>query len=311
LFLDGGMAGTGSGEPSENMNCGGRKLELAPQPAELLLLLDRSGSMLENLHERGSGRFVQKWSEVVGALDVVVQTTQAGVAWGLKLFPHPDACAVPEGMTVPVAPHNHAAILHAVRNNPATDGRGSTPTEEAIRKAGAALRVSPSPASQYLLLATDGLPTCHPGGRVPEAARAGAVAAVAELRGAGIPVFVVGIATLGSDAHATLNQMAETGGRARMDPTRYYSVASRGELVSALETITGQIYACTFPLVPAPPVPDNVTVEVDGVRLARDREHRDGWDYGEDHRSLLLHGPACNAVKASGNHRVQILYGCP
>ena len=208
-------------------------------------------------------------------------------------------------------PDNHASVLAAIRNNPASEGSGSTPTQEAIRKAGAALLTSTSQHSQYLLVATDGLPTCRLGDSSPAVDRAGAVRAVGEVHAAGIPVFVVGIATLGSDAHETLNQMAETGGRARVDPTRYYSVASRGELISALETITGQIYACTFPLGALPPVPDNVTVEADGMRLTRDREHRDGWDYGENNRSVLLHGSACDRLKRGGDHHVQILFGCP
>ena len=50
---------------------------------------------------------------------------------------------------------------------------------------------------------------------------------------------------------------------------------NRDELVAALEAITGQIASCTFPLNPPPPVPNNVAVEVDGMRVARDPNQ--GW----------------------------------
>jgi hypothetical protein len=305
-----GASGSAPAEPTESMNCGGQKLELDRRPADLVLVLDRSGSMLQNLRDRQSGRFVQKWTEVVGALDAVVDTTQSGVAWGLKLYPLPDGCGVPDGLTVPVALDNHAAVLGAIRSNVALEGSGGSPMREALRKAAAALTALPSASAKYLVLATDGLPTCQPGLGASEEDRAGAIAAVSETRAAGIPVFIMGIATETSPAHETLNQMAAQGGRARKEATAYYPVGSRGDLVAALQSITGQIYACTFRLDKMPPAPDNVTVEIDGVRVPRDRDHAEGWDYGDDARSLLLHGQACERLKAGQPHEVQVLYGC-
>jgi hypothetical protein len=298
------------GTPTETANCGYKRIELQRRPADLVLVLDRSGSMLENLREPGSGRYVQKWGEVVGALDEVVRTTQSGVAWGLKLFPHPDACAVPAGLTVPVVRDNHAAILGAIRANPALEGTGSTPTQDAIRKAAVALLAEPAQGARYLVLATDGLPGCNAGGTALEE-REAAIAAVAETRAAGIPVFVMGIATRGSDAHDTLNQMAARGGRARGDATGYYPVGGRQDLVAALEAITGQVYACTFRLEQAPPAPDRVSVELEGAPVPRDPEHREGWDFGEGQSSLLLYGSACERLRSGEASKVQILYGCP
>jgi hypothetical protein len=307
----GDAAGRAGPEPTETMNCGQQRIELAPQPADLVLVLDRSGSMLQNLRDRQSGRFVQKWAEVVGALDAVIDSTEGGVAWGLKLYPHGDTCAVPEGLTVPVALANHAAIVAAMRSSPALEGSGSTPAQDALRKAGMALRNRQSAGSKYLLLATDGLATCRPGGGAADGDRDGVLAAVDELRASGIPVFVLGIAIEGSEAHASLNEIALRGGRARADATRYYRVGSRVDLLAALEAITGQIYACTLRLDQAPPVPDNITIELDGRRLWRDPEHRDGWDYGDDTRSVLLFGPACAQLEQAAARKVQVLFGCP
>jgi hypothetical protein len=132
---DGGP-GTGT-EPSENLNCGNQQVNLDPRAAELVLVLDRSGSMLENLRDRGSGRFVQKWAEVVSALDAVVDTTDSGVAWGLQLYPMPDGCAVDDHLTVPLATHNHAAVLAGIHDNRGWTHR-ATPTQMAVRRATAA-----------------------------------------------------------------------------------------------------------------------------------------------------------------------------
>jgi hypothetical protein len=297
-------------EPTETGNCGSQIVDLNPQPAELVLVLDRSGSMLENVHDRGSGRFVQKWSEVVGALDAVIGTTQSGVAWGLQLYPVPDGCAVSDDLTVPVSTGNHRTVLAGIRGNPAVDGTGSTPTQLAVRRAAAALWARDSAASKYLVLATDGQPTCRPAAGAQEDDRAGAVQAVADAQAAGVGVFVVGVATEGSEAHETLNQMAVQGGRARGTSTRYYPVGSRGDLVWALETITGQIFACSFPLDAPPPAPENVLLEIDGQRVPRDLTHQDGWDYGEGERTLVVHGPACDGLRTARPQKVRILYGC-
>jgi hypothetical protein len=122
---------------------------------------------------------------------------------------------------------------------------------------------------------------------------------------------VVGIATAGTEAHETLNEMASKGGRPRNDPTRYYPVSSRDELVAALESITGQIASCTFPLQPPPPMPDNVAVEIDGRRVQRDPTQMNGWNYGPDNRTVVLFGAVCEDLKAGAAKNVQILYGCP
>ena len=90
--------------------------------------------------------------------------TQAGVSWGLKMYPLPDTCGVPDGATVPLATGNHAAIMKAINDNRAQENGGSTPTRVAVNKATAFLKSSLSPNAKYLLLATDGLPNCIPGG---------------------------------------------------------------------------------------------------------------------------------------------------
>jgi hypothetical protein len=123
-------------------------------------------------------------------------------------------------------------------------------------------------------------------------------------------VFVMGIATQAGEAHGTLNEMAIRGGRARADATRYYPVASRADLVSALELVTGQVFACTFRLDQMPPDPDNVAVALDGDALPRDPTHLEGWDYGEGASSVVLFGAACGRLRNGEASRVQILYGC-
>ena len=110
-------------------------------PPTLLLILNRSGSMVEQVGGK------EKWAETVAALDTVVSRTQAAVAWGLKLLPLPSQCSVPIGVTVPVVTSNHAAVMKSINDNRAVENGGSTPTREAVNKGFDALKATPSPNS--------------------------------------------------------------------------------------------------------------------------------------------------------------------
>ena len=305
-------AGAPDATPSEQMNCGLNKIDLARKPGNLLLVLDRSGSMALAVSEAQPS---ERWGEVVGALDEVMTKTQRSIAWGLKLYPSGSVCGVPEGATVPLAATNHDPIMAAItQNRPVIDG-GATPTQDAVRKALAFLKAETTLRGlkdPTLVIATDGEPNCAGAVNPGEGSDAdGAVAAVAEAKAAGIPAYVVGIATAGSDADATLNRMAEAGGRARADATKYYPVSNRDQLVQAFAAITGEIASCTFPLDRQPPVPDNVAVNLDGARLPEDSLQQQGWHYGANHESIILAGDACDKVKTSPTSSVQIIYGCP
>jgi hypothetical protein len=293
--------------PTEGMNCGLDKIQLRSQPGQLLLILDRSGSMAQVV---GPTQPIEKWGEVVKALDAVVSRTQASIAWGLKLYPMGSVCGVPDGLTVPMAADNHQAIMAAIAaNRPIIDG-GATPTREAILKAMQDLKNVPSGMAPHLLVATDGIPNCTTmtAGNPPDPA--GAIEAVQLAHAAGIPAYVVGIATAGTDADTTLNSMAMAGGRPRNDATKYYPVASRDELMAAFTTISGQVASCTFPLTRRPPVPDNVAVDVGGQRISQDPTMTGGWYYGPNQESITLAGAPCDQVK-QGTTDVKIIFGCP
>ena len=126
----------------------------------------------------------------------------------------------------------------------------------------------------------------------------------------GFKTFVIGIATKFGDANMTLNRMAEAGGTPRMGDPRYYPVASRQELINAFSLITGKVADCVFPLDKLPPSPDDVAVDVNGMRLTRDPTKMNGWDYAADNKAIQIYGAACEAIK-NANAQVKIIFGCP
>jgi hypothetical protein len=285
--------------------CGSDQYALPKFTADVLVVLDRSGSMAENL---GAGTKWQAASSVVK--DTV--TNSANLSWGLKLFPTGAMdCGISAGVEVPIAIGSGGAIRTAI------DGAGppmgtlgnGTPTTATMQAATAYLKTVTSSGPKTIVLATDGAPTClnnNPGTR--DEMRA--IAAITDAATAGFKTYVIGIATAAADV-GTLNKMADAGGTARAGATHYYPAGSRAELTAALETITSALIPCVFPIANRPPEPDYVTVTVDGKPLVRDLAHLQGWDYVSAGAAVQIYGMACDALKKGTALSAGIFYGCP
>ena len=74
----------GSGGTGGERTCGLQNFDVERKPAEILLLLDRSKSMIEDTTSDG---VTLKWNAVIPALKQVIMDTNAAVSWGLKVFP--------------------------------------------------------------------------------------------------------------------------------------------------------------------------------------------------------------------------------
>lgn len=310
----GGSTGVGSGPPEGA--CGLKKFGLDRVPAELMIVLDRSGSMRRTADgQPPAGGQTDKWTETTAAIDESVNATQANIFWGLKMFPmppitqasDPNKCNGETAPSVEPATNDHDAIMSAIRSSAPVIDVGATPTSAAVRTAATYMKARTTTNPKYLLLATDGLPNCG-GGNDRSNDVPGAVAAI---KNAGLPVFVVGIAVPGTDGNDTLNQMADAGGVPRAGDQHYYSVRNKADLIAALGAITGQIASCSFVLDGDPPDPTTVAVDIDGQRVPQDTTHANGWDFGGNVRTVTLFGGWCDKVKSGGVKDARITFGCP
>jgi hypothetical protein len=314
----------GSGETA----CALKRFNLDRKPPELMLVLDRSGSMQRdaagNAPNAPGFMAPTRWDATTSALDAVLHATQAGVAWGLELFPYPKtttqtdplACKGDAPPTNQPAFNAHDAIMGVVNASAPPLDIGTTPTRAAIATAVAYLKTRTTPNPKYLLLATDGEPNECANPNNPANARAptpnldATVAAVQASADAGFPVFVVGLA-IGDKADA-MNRLAAAGGRPREGATKFYPANSTAELETALTTIASAISDCTFVLGTAPPVPQDVAVDVGDARVGQDAAHKNGWDFGgPDKKTIVLYGPLCDDVKAGKVRNAAISWTCP
>ena len=286
--------------------CGSDEYILPKFTADVLVLLDRSGSMGAR-----SGARSTKWNDAATAVKATVAAS-TGLSWGLKLFPTGgQRCGASGTVEVPVS----AASADNIRT--AIDGAGppmaplgdGTPTTATVMAATAYLKSLTFPFPRYIVLATDGAPTCQADN--PDTRdEAGAIAAIQEATAAGFKTFVIGIATATADVD-TLNRMADAGGAPRPGATRYYPAANRAELSAALDTITSGLITCVFPLAHRPPDPSFVTVTVGSAPILRDLSHTQGWDYINAGAAIQIYGAACESLKRGTVQGAGIYYGCP
>jgi len=137
---------------------------------------------------------------------------------------------------------------------------------------------------------------------------------------AGIPTFVVGIATGGSNAETTLNSMAVAGGYPQMGAaTQYYGVSNTAEFAAVLQTLVSVASTCNFSI-PTPPTTDGTTSREDitvtgGTGAGSDatipQDANNGWTYSDTtHTSITLHGSSCDQVMAGTVTTVTIIFNC-
>jgi hypothetical protein len=297
-------------------DCGHQNFQIAQKPVNVLLVLDRSASMVEDSTPT-------KWSIVVPTLQGVVELTNSSISWGLKVFPEGTAsqctaATAPIGVKVPIGPLKGPEVAAAIGATQPT-GNG-TPTATAIREAIKDLRAVASTDPKYILLATDGEPSCADplAGSVDSTnARTQAIAAVGEALTAGFPTFVVGITTPGkTSALASLDAMADAGGKPRQDPNplspKYYIAATAQDLLGAMQSITSTVVTCTFPLDTTPPDKNLVNVYIGTEPVHHDTTAVDGWHYDPPtSNTIQLYGSACDKVRDVGAQSVNVVYVCP
>jgi von Willebrand factor type A domain-containing protein len=299
--------------PTTDANCGATRNTAMRVPPDLLLVFDRSGSMLEDPTTGNdctpAATCPSKWNQATSAVNTAVTGSQTTIRWGLKLFStNGNGCMVDPGVQVGTGFNTEPAIAAALAG---ARPSGSTPTTLAMTLAGDYLATLTTPNPRFIVLVTDGQPTCAGGDGDGDDSPA-AVAAVAAQAARGYGTFVVGIATSSiAMADATLTQMSTAGMHPRVGTPNYYLVNNTAELVAALGKIGTQVGSCTFNLASPPPDPNNVVVLADGKIVPKAALPTDsGWTYGAAMTSVTLTGTYCQDVMSGVTTNVEALFGC-
>jgi len=158
----GSTGGSNSGLGGEGGACGGEEVSADPVVANVLFVIDKSGSM----DATPDGFTDSKWDTLVSSLGAALDAVQDDIQMGLKLYPSgdtdTDACALEGGVDVDVAPGADALPdIDAALADATPDGQ--TPTAAALQlaldyfKEGAGSSLE---GEGFVVLATDGGPNC-------------------------------------------------------------------------------------------------------------------------------------------------------
>jgi hypothetical protein len=303
--------------PYPDATCGAQTEEIElinlGDPPDLLIVLDRSGSMLLPPNFPFPGDPDTKWTIMTNALTAVTGAMDGNIRFGMSVFPSDNACAV-DSTPVVAIDIDQGADIAAWMSGHSPDG--NTPAHWGLEAALDIYAGIPiNDAGRYVLFATDGVPNC--GGDPPTdevETKTETVAAVTALANAGIKTYVLGFgAGLTLDAQL-LNDAAQAGEVPLAGgPPYYYGAEDSDALEAVLIAIAGGIIvpSCSYELVDPPPDPDAVMVIIDGVVVPRSTNHTNGWDYHPDANTITFFGSYCTSIEAGDVINVEFIYGCP
>lgn len=321
----GGAGGedTAGTPPSAEENCGKHTENTKHEVVDILVVLDRSGSMSLNIandcycdqetrREGVAGRYSlcsdlvgckNRWTSVSAGIETIVAATP-DIQWGLKLYSTPgqdDTCGVSSEIENPIG-----SIASAIRDTIDKASPGNhTPTAAGITTAAKYLNELKDDNTKVILLATDGEPKCADGGKRPDTEDSkGTKAAIEAALAMGIKTYVIGI----GPSTGNLDNFAEAGGTGK-----HFPATSPEALNEALSTIGTAVVSCTFTLDNSNPEtgvvdPNNVAVYVDKNLV--EKGDTDGWSFGENDKTIVLNGAICEQVKTARKSTVEVLLGC-
>lgn len=275
--------------------CGGEVYGADNVPPNVMIVLDRSSSMTEQI----SGG--TKWDVARAAINQLIATHGNDVRFGLKLYPGVDLAGDP-GMAcgpglvfVDPADGTGPAITSTLMMANTSSG---TPTAEALTTLVGYAPLQDATRNNYILLITDGQSNCAD----PIPVVANILAQTPSVR-----TFVVGFGT-GVDP-AELDAMALAGGTAGPNMPYYFQADDAAALDAAFSTIVGSVLSCSYALSEVPPDPNQLYVWIDGMLVAADPAN--GWTYDPVTNQINFVGTTCDALQSGTAGELIVSYGCP
>ncbi|MDB4973135.1 MAG: glycine-rich protein [Myxococcaceae bacterium] len=302
----GGDAALGTINPIGN-TCESLLINAQPNAPEVLIVLDRSGSMIGNNPTK-----TDRWSPSASVIKEVTAQLDGAMHFGMMMFPDPTPnavggqCAVGQ-LSVPIGAGNARAIAAAIDASPPTKN-SATPTAATLQAALGAITSEPAcadsctPPRKYVLLVTDGAPNCGAGGTTTEQSDVDACGTGLDaLKADGVTTYVIGYDTA-KDAKIAqiMDGFATHGGTEKQLP-----VEDEASLLSTLTSIAGQLVACDYQLSSEVSDPKFVRVTVDGQQY----DLGEGWTLKEDRKTIVL-GSACDKLRDARPHALRITLEC-
>lgn len=295
--------------------CGGFQFEIEAVPPNLLILLDRSGSMDASVPNTNLNR----WEVAKLAIAQLTNGFDATIRFGLATY---SAC-VGNGcsagtVVVPIADMNAAAINGFLDmtvgvgsgSGNAINGEGKieylcdsgdpeTSTGKSLQAQVGAPALQDAARDNAVLLITDG---AESGDCIDNGVNGPVAAANLFAQAISVKTFAVGFGGANLDE---INMIALAGGT-----TQGYLAEDPAQLEAALDQIANAVATCTFELDQVPPDPSEIYVFFDKMLPGVPYDPTNGWTYDPLTNTITFHGTACASIKAGSIVDIDIVYGC-
>lgn len=280
-------------------DCGAQEFALTKVVPNVMIVLDRSGSMEGDVQDSDKNR----WEVAKDAIFKLVTTFNEEIRFGLVTYSAcvGNGCSAGE-IVVPVADLAGGAIQQFLADKGNSylcdSGDPETSTGNTLKALVGQPQVQDPTRANAVLLITDGNESgeCQDNTNGP--------AAAAELFGQAIsvPTYAVGFADgiLGS-----LAEIATNGGTGMP-----YNANNPASLEAALDAIAGAVVSCTFELDSPPDDPSEIYVFFEDMVPGVPNDPNNGWTYDPNNNTITFHGAACEALKSGGVVDVDVVFGC-
>jgi hypothetical protein len=320
----GGATGGGGGGGNVTPECASVKAKADRLPLEMIVVLDKSGSMCEyttNTDPRDCGNANSKWKIVTKALETFFRSFEsAEITVSLIAFPNGDECNAAtyrtpiERQKLPLGADALVSKMNGLSPN------GSTPTtaaaDGAVTYAKTVDTALAGKGKTVIVFATDGLPQGCNNNSIQAAGNVvGAVSST-------IKSYVIGV---GSNLTA-LNDLAVKGGTTKaLLVSNANTTQASMDLTAALAQIRGASLACEYAL-PAPPAGQQLDINAVNVQFtlaggtpqtlpySADCSNPKGWRYDSATAptKITLCQTACDDVRATAGteSKLDVVLGC-
>ncbi len=281
--------------PPPDNTCASVTLDATRVIPNVILVIDRSGSMATNEFSAGVSRWAALRRALLDPSEGLVPELQTSARFGVAFYSSvPGTC--PDLNTIACRLGNAERIETEFTR--LTPPRGDTPTGQSMAALlGMIDTLAPErgpDAPTFFVLATDGEPNTCEDGSDHAGGRANTVAAVTAAHEAGIDTYVVSV---GAEVAASHLQDVANAGMGTSDAPFWVATDTEG-LVAALRSIVRGVVSCDVHL-------DGMvstSMACDGtVRLGDDvLECGTDWMILDDGQTIRLIGPACDRLRSSG-----------
>jgi von Willebrand factor type A domain len=291
-------------------DCGKSEFTIAQVAPNMMILLDRSGSMTNAAG--GDSR----WNVAKKAIQHVTTGFDDKIRFGLATYSSCLSGGCSAGsIIVPIGDKAASSIngfLATTVDQGSSNGQAKTGSgkikylcdsgdpETSTGKSLAALAGEPTlqdpTRPNAVILLTDGAESCSGGCVGP----CGAQKLLSQ--SLSVKTYVIGLGVNGSK----IDTIAAAGGT-----TKSISANNQSDLDQAFDQIAASVVGCDFLLGTTPPDPNELHVYFNNDPTGIANDANDGWTYDPNTNEITFNGSACSELQAGKVSDIDVVYGCP